>query len=159
MIKNYGIYNYHEYNNTLLIKFSDLPVNKKVTNGEVTILFHDEQKVGYIINDFIKYAKIKYSGIIFLPADPLIDVINSVLKKYKLESLDYKKYSGFVTKKCGNSTMIFANSGTFLRDESISLGKFCTYYDLYIKHENENELIVINEDVKENIDFFKMEVK
>lgn len=159
MIKNYGIYNYHEYNNTLLIKFSDLPVNHKSQFDEVTVLFHDDTKVGYVINNFIKYAKIKYSGIIFLPADPLIDVINSILKKYKLETLDYKKYSGYITKKYNNSTMIFATSGTFLRDESISLGKFCTYYDLYIKHENENELFVINEDVKENIDFFKMEVK
>lgn len=159
MIKNYGIYNHHEYDNTLLILFSDLTVDKKEASGEVVILYHRNTKVGYVIPNFIKYAKIKYSGIIFLPADPLIDIINLVLSKNKLESLDYKKHSGYVTKKYNDKVMVFATSGTFLRDETISQGRFCSYYDLYIERENDKELIAFDESIKENIDFFKMEVK
>ena len=158
MIKNYGIYNHHEYNDTLLILFSDSAVDKVENKGEVDVLYHQSSLVGYRIKDFIKYAKIKYSGIVFLPADPLIDVINTVLKKYHLETLDYKIHSGYVTKVMDNHVMVYATSGTFLRDESISQGRFCTYYDLYIKNENEHQLITFDDSIKDNEDFFKMEV-
>ena len=53
--------------------------------------------------------------------------------------------------------MVYCLKGTFLRDQTISKGKYCTYHDLYIKSDNENELIVINENIKEFIDFFQME--
>ena len=159
MIKNYGLYNHYEYDNTLLILFSDASVDKIESVSEVDVLYHDNQKVGYRIKNFIRYAKIKYSGIIFLPADPLIDIVNSILRKYKLEILDYKKHSGYVTKKCDNKVMVHATSGTFLRDETISQGKFCTYYDLYIKSENEHQLIEFDDQINENVDFFQMEVK
>lgn len=158
MIKNYGIYNHHEYNDTLLILFSDSVVDKVENKGEVDVLYHQSSLAGYRIKGFIKYAKIKYSGIIFLPADPLIDVINTVLKKYHLETLDYKIHSGYVTKVMDNHVMVYATSGTFLRDESISQGRFCTYYDLYIKNENEHQLITFDDSIKDNEDFFKMEV-
>ncbi len=159
MIKEYGIYNHHEYNNTLLILFSDAQVTKVDDLGEVEVLYSEEKLAGYRIKNFIRYAKIKYSGLIFLPADPLIDVINVILRKYHLESLGYKKHSGYVTKYHEDKVMVYASSGTFLRDETISHGRFCTYYDLYINHENEHQLAVFDEKTKENEDFFKMEVR
>ena len=158
MITNYGIYNHHELDNTLLILFSDFSVTKTINQSEVDVLYHDELLVGYRIRNFIRYAKIKYSGIIFLPADPLIDVINMVLNNYGLENLAYKASSGYITKVCDNHVMVYAKNGTFLRDQTISQGKFCTYYDLYNKNENEHQLIQFDEKVKENEDFFKMEV-
>ena len=159
MIKNYGIYNHHEYDDTLLILFSDLEVTSSKKDNEIESLYHEEQLVGYRIKHFIRYAKIKYSGIIFLPADPLIDVINTVLRKYHLETLEYKKHSGYITKINDSKVMVYATSGTFLRDETISQGRFCSYYDLYIKNENEHQLITFDDSIKENEDFFKMEVK
>lgn len=159
MIKEYGIYNHHEYDDTLLILFSDAPVTKVEKGEEVEILFNEDKLVGYRIKHFIRYAKIKYSGIIFLPADPLIDVINTVLRKYHLETLAYKNHSGYITKTCDQKIMVYATSGTFLRDETISQGRFCSYYDLYIKNENEHQLITFDDSIKENEDFFKMEVK
>ena len=158
MITNYGIYNNHELDNTLLILFSDSKntTSKKISE-EMEILYFNDEIIGYRISNFIRYAKIKYSGIIFLPADPLIDVINSVLDKYDLETLSYKQGSGYMTRINEGKMMVYCLKGTFLRDQTISKGKYCTYHDLYIKNDNENELIVINENIKEFIDFFQME--
>ena len=159
MIKEYGIYNNHKLDNTLLVKISDLDINKSTKlDEELEVLYHDADIVGYKISNFIRYAKIKYSGIIYLPADPLIDVINSILANHHLETLMYKKGSGYITKKNGNSMGVFVIPGTFLRDGDISKGRFASYYDLYIDNENDKELFEINEDILEGIDFFKAEV-
>ena len=159
MIKEYGLYNLHHLDNSVVILFSDKKSNKEENLGEVDILYHDEEKVGYRIKNFIRYAKIKYSGIIFLPAPILIDVINSILDKYKLEKLAYKASSGYITKKNNEHMMVFAVKGTYLRDESISNGRFCTYYDLDIKVDNDQELFTIDEEIKEDVDFFGVEEK
>ena len=160
MITNYGIYNHHELDNTLLILFSEEEVlSFKKISPEMEILYHDSKIVGYRIVNFIRYAKIKYSGIIFLPAKPLIDVINQVLAKYDLELLDYKRQSGYVTKRNEDKLMVFALEGTFLRDMTISKGKYVTYHELYIENDTPNDLIEIEENIRENIDFFQMEEK
>lgn len=159
MIKNYGLYNNHELDNTVLVLFSDKKVDKSTSLGEVDILYHEQEIVGYKLKNFIKYAKIKYSGIIYLPANPLIDVINGILARYNLELLDYKHGSGYITKINNNKLMVFCESGTFMRDYQISKGQYCFYYDLYIKDENDKRLFEIDEKIKENMDFFLSEVK
>lgn len=155
MIDRWALFNYHEINNTLLILFSDKKENKIVRSGEVDLLYNDNELVGYRIEGFIRYAKIKYSGIIFMPNDILVDVINSVLVNSKVEPLSYKKESGYIFKEMENNKVgVYALEGTFLRDESVSKGRFCTYHDLYIDNENPNNLII--EDNKNLIghDFF-----
>ena len=159
MRNSYGIFNNHELDNTLLILFSDKKVDETKKKDEVEVLYSSKEVVGYKISNFIRYAKIKYSGIIFLPSPVLIDVINSVLSNHDLETLAYKTESGYITKKDEKGLSVYAKEGTFLRDETISKGRFCSYYDLYIKNENEHELIYIDESLKEGIDFFQMEVK
>lgn len=159
MIERYGLYNYHEENASVLILFSDEPITSKKEGKEISLLYHDDVLVGYQIHNFIRYAKIKYSGIIFLPSNPLIDVINTVLINHHLETLDYKKESGYIVKMNKNQRMVFAKEGTFLRDETISKGRYCSYHDLYIKNDNENDLVVIDEEIKEGTDFFVSEVK
>lgn len=160
MIEKYGLFNHHLDNNTLLILFSEDKVTDKKDLGDMSILYHHETLIGYSVPHFDRYAKIKYSGILFLPAKPLIDVINDVLKNHQLETLEYKKESGYVVKidEIG-AKRIFAKEGIFLRNESISKGHYCSYYDLYIDKENADELILIEEDIKEGVDFFKMEAK
>ena len=155
MISQYGLFNHHLEDNTLVILFSDSEITNRVTKGEVECLYHDKELIGYSIRDFIRYAKIKYSGILFLPSKPLIDVINVVLENNGLEGLDYKKESGYIVL----DKKVFAKEGTFLRDETISKGRFCSYYDLYIVNDSDKELIKIEEDIKDNIDFFQMEEK
>ncbi len=159
MRKDYGIYNNHELDNTLLILFSDEEVTNSKKKDEIEVLYHDMEIIGYKISNFIRYAKIKYSGIIFLPSNTLVDVINSVLKNHQLETLEYKTSSGYITKRNGNNLGVFALKGTFLRDQSVSKGKFVTYFDLYIKNENSDELVTIDESINEGVDFFQMEVK
>ena len=160
MITNYGIYNHHELDNTLLILLSeDEVLSCKKISPEMEVLYHESKIVGYRIVNFIRYAKIKYSGIIFLPAKPLIDVINQVLSKYDLELLDYKRQSGYVTKRNEGKLMVYALEGTFLRDMTISKGKYVTYHELYIENDTPNALIEIEENIRENIDFFQMEEK
>ena len=159
MISNYGIYNNHELDNTLLVLLSDKKPNKSKENGEIDILYQDDEIVGVRIKNFIRYAKIKYSGIIYLPANPLIDIINSVLERYHLEKLDYKHGSGYLTRRNENKMMVYCLPGTFMRDYQISNGQYCSYYDLYIKDENDKRLFEIDENIKENVDFFLSEVK
>ena len=141
MINSYGLFNHHLDNNTLVILFSDKPITKKTNQGEVELLYSEQE--------------LKYSGILFLPSKPLIDVINIILKNNKLEELEYKKESGYIVK----DQKVFAKQGTFLRDETISKGRYCSYFDLYIDKENDQELITIDEDIRDNIDFFQMEEK
>ena len=159
MIKNYGLYNNHELDNTVLVLFSDKKVDESTSLGEVDVLYHETEIVGYKLKNFIKYAKIKYSGIIYLPANPLIDVINGILARYNLELLDYKYGSGYITKLNKDKLMVYCEIGTFMRDYQISKGQYCSYYDLYIKDENDKRLFEIDEKIKENMDFFLSEVK
>ena len=159
MIINYGIYNNHELDNTLVVLLSEKKPNRSVKNGEIDILYQGEEIVGVKISNFIRYAKIKYSGIIYLPANPLIDVINHIFDRYQLERLDYKHGSGYITRKKDDKLMVYCVPGTFMRDYQISKGEYCTYYDLYIKDEDDKRLFVIDENIKENVDFFLSEVK
>ena len=159
MKSNYGLFNEHEDNGNLLILFSNEDYDVEENREEVSIYYRRGQVVGYGISNFIRYAKIKYSGIVFLPSMPLIDVINSILENNGLDILEFKKQSGYVVKTDKDVKKVFALEGTFLRDKTISKGRFCTYHDLYITAENENDLIVIDEDIKEGTDFFQMEEK
>ena len=159
MISNYGIYNNHELDNTLLVLISDKKTTRSESKGEIDILYHNDKIVGYKIKNFLRYAKIKYSGIIYLPANPLIDVINGILERYNLEKLDYKHGSGYITKKNNEEMMVYCQAGTYMRDYQISKGQYCSYYDLYIKDDNDKRLFKIDEAILEHKDFFLSEVK
>ena len=159
MIENYGLFNLHEVNNTLLILFSDEKVETVSNKEEVNVLYANGTVIGYEFPNFIRFAKIKYSGIIFLPSSPLVDIVNNILENAGLETIAYKKCSGYVIKRIDDKKYVYALEGTFLRDKSISKGKKCTYFDLYIENENINDYIVIDEDIKEGTDFFQMEEK
>ena len=158
--RNYGLFNHHEEDNTLLILFSDAKITSTIKDGEVVSLYHGDELIGYQIINFVRYVKIKYSGIIFLPSPLLVNVINSVLENHGLNTISVKNSSGYIVKKDSNGVKrVYATEGTFLRDMSVSKGRFVSYFDLYIKVDNENELIMIEEEIKEGTDFFKMEEK
>ena len=159
MRKDYGIFNYHDKEYGLVILFTDKKYDHIKIDGEMAVLYSGDEVVGYKIDNFVRYAKIKYSGIIFLPSPALIDVINSVLANHNLETLEYKTNSGYITKRNGNVMSVYATPGTFLRNEKISAGHFVSNYALYIRGEHEYDLIELDDDVKEGIDFFQMEVK
>jgi len=157
MIENYGMFNHHELDNELSLLFSDKDITSVKDINGIIVCYNDCNIVGYKIPNFIRYAKIKYSGIIFLPINILIDVINSLLKNADLETLSYKTSSGYIIKKIDGKKVVYALPGTFLRNEKISQGHVCTYHDLYIDHPNENDTFFLEEDIDENVDFFKKE--
>jgi len=159
MITNYGMFNLHESNNELLLLFDDSEITSEKQNNVVTCIYHEDKLIGYRIPNFIQYAKIKYSGIIFLPNKILIDVINNILLNDGLEKLAYKEESGYITKEVNGQKVVYCKPGTFLRDETISNGHVCTFRDLYIDNDNPDEILLLEEDVLLNRDFFKTEAK
>lgn len=154
MITSYGIFNYHELNNELVILFGEGRNQKEKFNDEISILKRDDVVVGYAINNFMKYAKIKYSGIIFLPNNALVDVINSILKNNSLDVLAYKQSSGYEISFIDGHKVVFAKEGTFLKNETISHGHVCTYDDLFIKNDKMNNIVMLDDESEINTDFF-----
>ena len=59
MDKNYGLFNQHEEDNTLLILFSDEEITNAKSHGEVQTLYHNDELIGYRFINFVRYAKIK----------------------------------------------------------------------------------------------------
>ena len=87
-------------NDILTIFFGgSVPVTNRLDKDNVSVLFNKEIPVGYLIKNFSKLCKIKINGMIYLPNDFLIDVINGELAKANLSLLPYKESSGFVIGK------------------------------------------------------------
>lgn len=96
-MKDYAIfYNYHTIGDILLI-ISDLETkpNRVVKNGDVTSLYLDDKLIGINIFNISNVLKIKSNGLIVLPLKEMIDVINNILINANVETLEYKKESGF----------------------------------------------------------------
>ena len=112
-------------------------VSNRADKGNVGVLLSNNLPIGYIIKDFSKLCKIKINGMIFLPNDYLIDVINSCLSNAGLETLPYKASSGFVVGKVNKKDKLIK---TYLYE--VSLGKESVYsestFDL-----KENSLVVV----------------
>ena len=96
-MNDYAIfYNYHTIGDVLLI-VSDLETkpNRVVKNGDVTSLYLDDKLIGINIFNISNVLKIKSNGLIVLPLKEMIDVINNILINANVETLEYKKESGF----------------------------------------------------------------
>lgn len=96
-MKDYAIfYNYHTIGDVLLI-ISDLETkpNRVIKNGDVTSLYLDDKLIGINIFNVSNVLKIKSNGLIVLPLKKMIDVINNILINANVETLEYKKESGF----------------------------------------------------------------
>lgn len=96
-MKDYAIfYNYHTIGDVLLI-ISDLETkpNRVIKNGDVTSLYLDDKLIGINIFNISNVLKIKSNGLIVLPLKKMIDIINNILINANVETLEYKKESGF----------------------------------------------------------------
>lgn len=96
-MKDYALfYDYHSIGDVLLIvKDLDTKPDSSITNGDVVSLYNNNQLVGINIFNISNVLKIKSSGLIVLPMEEMIDVINNILKNANVETLPYKKESGF----------------------------------------------------------------
>lgn len=98
-MKNYALhYSYKNIGDVILVIFDNA---KSATRSErkdkVTAIYHDDEIIGYNIFDVKEIVKIKNEGMIFLPSEGLISVINSILTNEGFESLELKENSGYFT--------------------------------------------------------------
>lgn len=146
-MKNYCLYylpkTKDDPNSDLLtIYFGELKfVTNRVDYANYAILYNKDDEVGYIIKNFSSYCKIKVNGTLFLPNHELIDLINSVLTNFGLESLSYKEQSGFLVGQIINKT---PKMKCFIYEIDIGSKKIFTEssYDLKV---NSKVIIALND--------------
>ena len=90
---NYSLfYNYKLIGDVLMIVFENetIPTSKEVL-GDVVKIYANNKLIGVNIFNFSEIVKIKSNGLIPLPNNKLIDIINNVFENNSLEKLPYKK--------------------------------------------------------------------
>lgn len=98
MRKDYSLfYSYKNIGDVLIVIFNNelLPTNH-IRKGQVEVIYHDDNIIGYNIFDISKIIKIRSSGLIYLPSKELIHVLNTVLKNSGVEELSIIEESGYV---------------------------------------------------------------
>lgn len=97
MMRHYSLfYSYKHIGDVLIIIFNnDKKSTKNVRKGQVEIIYHENEIIGYNIFDIRNVVKIKTEGLIYLPSLAFINVINAILKNNGVEELDYVKESGY----------------------------------------------------------------
>ena len=98
-MKNYSLfYSYRGIGDVLIIIFdNELKPTSSKTRGSVTVIYHDDEIIGYNIVNIKEIIKIRSEGKIYLPSPALIKVINSILINAKLPPLEEQKDSGYFT--------------------------------------------------------------
>ena len=98
MKKHYSIfYSYKGIGDVLIVIFNN---ESKPTHherkGQVEVIYHEQEVIGYNIFDISKIIKIKTSGLIYLPSKELISIINALLRNNGLEELEVQTNSGYI---------------------------------------------------------------
>ena len=94
---NYSLfYNYKLIGDVLMIVFENETIpTSKIEEEDLVKIYSGEKLIGVNIFNFSEIVKIKSNGLIPLPNNKLIDIINNIFKNHNLETLPYKKESGF----------------------------------------------------------------
>lgn len=124
-MKNYALhYSYKNIGDVILVIFDNA---KSATRSErkdkVTAIYHDDEIIGYNIFDVKEIVKIKNEGMIFLPSEGLISVINSILTNEGFESLELKENSGYFTAEVADAIELDDNKlfvTAFLGNECVN---------------------------------------
>ena len=95
MIKNYAMfYKYVKGHDVLVVVFNyGNKATKYVRNKDLGVAYCNDTPIAYNFFNISKIVKIRAQGMIYLPSDVLIDILNSLLGNN--EQLDYKKDSGY----------------------------------------------------------------
>ena len=89
-------YNYKLIGDVLMIVYDQEKIpTSKVEEDNVVKIYYNDTLIGVNIFNFSSIVKVKSKGLIPLPNDALIDVINTILEGHNIEKLPYKKESGF----------------------------------------------------------------
>ena len=97
-MKNYAIYySYKEIGDVVIILFDNAEnATSSIRKNRVSVIYHNDEIIGYNIFDIKDIIKIKSEGMIYFPSNVLVSIINSVLQNEKLETLEYKTSSGYL---------------------------------------------------------------
>ena len=81
MMRNYAIYySYKTIGDVVIILFDN---NKQPTRSEtkhrVTVIYNEDEIIGYNIFDIKEIIKIRNEGMIYYPSFALVSIINSIL--------------------------------------------------------------------------------
>lgn len=97
-MKNYAIYySYKEIGDVVIILFDNVKnATSSIRKNRVSVIYHNDEIIGYNIFDIKDIIKIKSEGMIYFPSNVLVSIINSVLQNEKLETLEYKTSSGYL---------------------------------------------------------------
>ena len=180
MRKEYGIfYHYQKNDDRLIIAFNDLEITRKDKKNDIEINYHDKEVVNYTIYHINKIMKIHIEGLISLPNEEMINVINSLLLKEGLETLKVKDHSDYqigivkeiepsLIVECDgallkfnlddqlkvNDKVVVAKAHSFLFDgRYLKEDHLCTYKDLEI---SESLDLIIDNSLSEKDGFFMM---
>ena len=107
-------YSYKEIGDVLLIIFDNsLKATRSEKKGRVTVIYHDEQIIGYNIFDIKEIIKIKNQGMIYFPNPALVEVVNTLLKNAGVPTLDIYKESGYYIGEVTevNDSIVYVNLG------------------------------------------------
>lgn len=98
---DYGLYyNKKALKDTMMIVFNSESISDRyIKEDNVIKLYKNNELIGINILNFSSYMKIHCSGLIPLPIDQLVDIINNILEDHHVLKLDYKKSSGFIIGK------------------------------------------------------------
>lgn len=69
--------------------------NKSIKEENIVKIYSDDELIGINIFNISSIVKIHAKGLIPLPANEFVDVINTLLAQHNLDKLEYKKESGF----------------------------------------------------------------
>ena len=96
-MKDYALhYSYKEIGDVIICIFNNEKKPTKIEQkGRVTILYNNDEIIGYNIKDIKEIVKIKNEGMIFFPSKALIDVLNNILINSGVPPLEYKDNSGY----------------------------------------------------------------
>ena len=97
-MKNYAMfYSYKGIGDVIIIVFdnSNGPTRSEKKH-RVTVIYNNDEIIGYNIFDIKEIIKIHNEGMIYYPSKALISIINSILKNEKLPLIEEKNQSGYV---------------------------------------------------------------
>ena len=98
MKKQYSIfYSYKGIGDVLIVIFNnESKPTRSERKGQVEVIYHEDEVIGYNIFDISKIIKIKTSGLIYLPSKELISIINALLRNNGVEELEVQTNSGYI---------------------------------------------------------------
>lgn len=107
----YGLFfNLDLLGDVLIIKINSGIAKKVIKKNDIVALFdHEGILIGYNIFNITRLARIKSTGLIVLPPNELINLINSLLLGAGFKKLNQSLDSGFVAGKICESTKLSAN--------------------------------------------------